>query len=93
MDVYVYCADIYCEDCGLAIKAELKKTDDTGDSGDYPQGPYSDGGGESDCPQHCGDCHTFLENPLTSDGYDYVREAAAGGGICVKTWLDYYDID
>lgn len=45
----------------------------TYDSGEYPKGPYGDGGGESDSPQHCGACHEFLENSLTSDGAEYVR--------------------
>jgi hypothetical protein len=36
---------------------------------------YVDGGGESDCPQHCGTCGVYLENPLTKDGIAYVLEA------------------
>lgn len=47
------------------------------DSGDYPKGPYGDGGGESDTPSHCDACHAHLENPLTGDGADYVRQALA----------------
>jgi hypothetical protein len=39
------------------------------DSDDLPKGPYSDGGGEADSPQHCDGCGLLLENPLTSDGY------------------------
>jgi hypothetical protein len=38
------------------------------DSDDLPKGPYADGGGEADTPQHCDDCRRFLENPLTGDG-------------------------
>ena len=79
MDVYIYCADIYCEDCGEAAKRLILRTAkapaDTGDSDDYPQGPYSDGGGEADTPQHCGDCGVFLGNELTGDGEDYVTAA------------------
>lgn len=45
----------------------------TYDSGDFPKGPFPDGGGESDSPTHCDHCGVFLENPLTSDGVDYVR--------------------
>lgn len=40
----------------------------TFDSDDYPKGPYTDGGGESDTIQTCDGCHCLLENPLTSDG-------------------------
>jgi hypothetical protein len=36
----------------------------TYDSDKFPKGPLADGGGESDCPQHCDTCGVFLENPL-----------------------------
>ena len=68
----------------LAIKAKMP---DNCDSGEYPCGPYADGGGESDTPSHCGACGEFLENPLTSDGYEYVREAARA------EWDAFYDIE
>jgi hypothetical protein len=45
------------------------------DSDDLPKGPYSDGGGEADTPQHCDGCGQFLENPLTADGLIYVEDA------------------
>ncbi len=47
----------------------------TWDSDDFPKGPYPDGGGEADTPQHCDGCSTFLHNPLTDDGYAYVADA------------------
>jgi hypothetical protein len=86
MDAYVYAADLYCEDCGRAIQKKLPE--DTGDSDSYPQGPYPDGGGESDGPQHCGmgdgcpnamtlegvKIGVWLGNPLTSDGVEYMKE-------------------
>ncbi|MFN0317543.1 MAG: hypothetical protein ACKVQA_21165 [Burkholderiales bacterium] len=50
-------------------------TDDYCDSSEYPKGPYDEGGGEADSPQHCGGCREFLENPLTPDGMEYVRDA------------------
>ena len=54
-DAYMYNADLICEDCGNKIVEQLEKKgiENTGDSNDFPQGPYSDGGGESDVPQHC----------------------------------------
>lgn len=78
MDAYIFNADVYCEDCAADLMDELDKAGekDTGDSGDYPQGPYSDGGGEADTPQHCASCHVALDNPLTSDGVEYVLEHA-----------------
>ena len=45
------------------------------DSDDLPKGPYADGGGEADTPQHCDGCGQFLENPLTGDGLIYVEDA------------------
>jgi hypothetical protein len=45
------------------------------ESGDLPKGPYADGGGEADTPQHCDGCGQFLENPLTGDGLIYVEDA------------------
>jgi len=75
------------------------------DSDQYPKScsGYSD---EADCPQHCGsgdDCinaHEFadghkigvwLENDLTSDGVDYVKEAVRDGGEVAELWAEYYD--
>lgn len=73
---YAYKAALYCESCGDKIERELKiaGVTDTGDTNDYPQGPFAQGGGEADTPQHCEECGEFLENPITSDGDRYVRE-------------------
>ncbi len=65
MNVYIYNADIYCEDCGEAIRQQLyqdpsacvpinRDDEESYDSDDFPKGPYPDGGGEADYPQHCG---------------------------------------
>lgn len=114
MQAYIYCADIYCEDCGRAIRKRIKAEgfapadprDETSyDSDEYPKGPYDEGGGEADCPQHCGsgaDClnalelsngtkvGAWLENPLTRDGANYVREALAEGGEVAGLWGQWY---
>ena len=93
-DAYIYQADLICEDCGNKIIEQLEKkgVEDTGDSDDFPQGPHSDGGGESDSPQHCGigsGCVNKIHipggatigmplgNPLTSDGVKYLRDSVA----------------
>ena len=84
MDAYIYAADLYCAGCGAAIRAELdaagKRPADVGaessfDSDEYPKGPYADGGGESDTPENCARCGRALENPLTTDGVQYVIDA------------------
>lgn len=70
----------------LTIKAALPDPDNC-DSGEYPCGPYGDGGGESDTPAHCGACGEFLENSLTSDGMAYVRDTHR------DEWDSFYGID
>lgn len=80
MDAYIFQAALYCARCArlkalaLSAAARLSK-----DSDRYPQGPYPNGGGEADSPQHCDSCNAFLENPLTSDGYEYTKQALAEG--------------
>lgn len=67
---YIYCADIYCDDCGKEICNNIKAegnapedaNDETFDSDEYPK--YCDDDSEADCPQHCGsqkDCINFIE--------------------------------
>jgi sarcosine oxidase delta subunit len=99
VDVYIFQADIYCEGCGEEIKKEIEaagnapadaEDEHTFDSDDYPKGPYPDGGGESDTPQHCGGCRAFLYNPLTQDGYAYLRESARRAGA---VWWDEDGVD
>ncbi len=84
MKAFIFSAALLCEDCGDKVRADLKKAgnapadrdnESTYDSDDYPKGPYGDGGGEADCPCHCDHCGVHLENPLTDDGYAYVRQA------------------
>jgi hypothetical protein len=87
MDCYTYqAALLLCEDCGRGIIRDLEAagkvpeaaSDEASfDSDDYPKGPFSDGGGEADTPQHCDGCNAFLENDLTSDGIEYVERAIA----------------
>ena len=90
MDAYVFNAALYCADCATDKTIELcglnnecacrdcdERRDGYDDSERYPQGPYPNGGGEADCPQHCDSCGLFLENPLTGDGQKYVLDALA----------------
>jgi len=104
LDVYVFQADLHCLRCGNKICEDLTREgkapadpDDevTYDSDDYPKGPYSDGGGEADTPQHCGTCDRFLGNPLTADGVNYLKDAIeekleTGYGACVDEWTEFY---
>lgn len=111
MDVYVFSGALYCEACGHGIAEDLaaRGREDTGDSDDFPQGPYPDGGGEADTPQHCDDgpdclesqevdgrrVGTFLGNPLTREGYAYVAETAERepSNPVVHLWLDFYGLE
>jgi len=81
MLVFVYAADLYCEDCGAKIREELTakgqapedpEDEWSYDSDDFPKGPTEET--ESDSPSHCGGCGVFLESPLTSEGEAYVIE-------------------
>jgi hypothetical protein len=113
MNVYIYDANIYCEDCGRAIRKQIKKDgfapedikdESSYDSSEFPKGPYPDGGGEADSPQHCGsqgECANaltlksgwkvgqFLENPLTNEGIEYVKKSA---GELASLWQEFYGI-
>jgi hypothetical protein len=108
MDVYVFQAALYCGTCGDALvrTSRGRGVEDTGDSDDFPQGPYPNGGGEADRPQHCdsgAEClaaeaiggrrvGAFLENPLTSDGEAYVRQSLdeTPGSPLVAFWAEHY---
>lgn len=101
MNAYIFQAALLCEDCAEQVRRELEVPIDPGDertwdSDDYPKGPYPDGGGESDYPQHCDHCDAFLENPLTAEGEAYVREAleesAEDPTDIEAEWSSYYGI-
>ena len=77
-----------CTDNGLLGYSE--------DSDTFPQGPFCDGGGEADCPQHCDECGVFLENPLTPDGVRYVAETIENTdpqNDVVRLWAEFYGAD
>jgi hypothetical protein len=102
MDAYIFDAELLCSDCAESVMARLPKPvgwpdEYQYDSDDYPKGPYSDGGGEADCPNHCGICGLFLENPLTDDGAEYVKAAIAefdstgrGTPEVIAEWREFY---
>lgn len=105
MNAYIYRAALYCEDCAPrrsgehpALPAPVRPHwGPCGDSDCCPQGPYPNGGGESDYPQHCDACRTFLENPLTDDGRAYVEEAIelfdhdeSGDAAVINEWREFY---
>lgn len=74
MDAYIYESDLYCCDCATSIQELLGDQCCRSDDSYYPQGPYANGGGEADRPQHCASCGVFLENPLTDDGRAWVAD-------------------
>lgn len=106
MDVYIYQSALYCNSCGEVVKADLDKQgktprhpedEHTFDSDDYPKGPYPDGGGEADTPQHCDTCQVLLENDLTLDGQNYVETSIVehlttgrGSREVLDTWVEAY---
>lgn len=98
MDAYVYRAALLCEACALQTRHALRYGEqetvlDLTDSDSWPQGPYADGGGEADTPQHCDLCEDFLENSLTTEGVTYVKQALAdndGSPSILELWRTYY---
>jgi hypothetical protein len=105
MDAYIYQGDLFCEDCANTLKRQIDRKkpsvdlSTSEDSDDYPQGPHADGGGEADTAQHCGMCNVFLENPLTSHGWNDVKERVAWdimsgkyNPVSLGTWADFYDV-
>lgn len=98
MDVYIYGAALYCADCAHDIMSDLEPPAyEPWDSSEYPVGPYPDGGGEADCPQHCDRCEEFLGNPLTGDGYDYLEEVLTSALLDhyghISTWASFYGVN
>jgi hypothetical protein len=100
MKAFFYQADIYCEDCGEELIADLGGRENCPalvDSNAWPDGAHDEGGGEADHPQHCGACGQFLDNPLTPDGENYVIDAfrdyidrGAGRLSVLREWRDAY---
>lgn len=115
MEVYLYQADLWCKDCGEEIREELTRRgqapenrDDghTYDSDEFPKGPFSDGGGGSDTPQHCaagesclnaitlkdqGKVGCWLENPVTTAGVEYIKEHITSyPGLVTDLWREWY---
>lgn len=79
LQCYIYCADVYCEACGQAIRARLtaegkspaEPADEaTYDSDDFPKGPME--AGMADTPDHCGAGEACLE-PTEVNGDRYGR--------------------
>ena len=111
--LYIYNADLYCKPCGITIIEQLNEALDKDtrntlgwsnnpdlyeDSNSWPQ-EYPRGEGESDSPDHCGNCQRFLGRNLTDDGIAYIFEhywedLDRDGviGEVVQGWLDFYGI-
>lgn len=105
--VYVYDGAIYCEDCGNSMGIlESEQFPDGGGEADSPQ--HCDRGKDClnayECGGHVSNPHMvgmFLENPLTNDGYAYVRERyhkhvnvkqPGDRGCVIAEWAEFYDI-
>jgi hypothetical protein len=101
MDAYVYRAALLCDECGkatrkaLADRAPVDQDDESSyDSDDYPKGPYANGGGEADTPQHCDMCNVFLENPLTDYGRRYVLNSYNDcPSQTTALWVSFYGLE
>lgn len=106
MKAYVFQAALLCEDCGDEVKRQTRhrtalirptRTNRCMTPATGPKGPYGEGGGEADSPQHCDHCGEFLDNPLTGDGENYVIDAfreyvdtGRGNLEVLQAWRDAY---
>ena len=102
MECMIYNSGIYCTQCGQEIRDNLDSSgfspedpdnEESYDSDEYPKGPFPVG--ESDCPQHCGNCNEFLQNPLTPTGIEYVRKEIKLCGdsftnTTIREWKEFY---
>jgi len=99
---YAFQAALICEDCAGVVSAQLTRrgVEDDGDSGTFPQGPYEDGGGESDSAGICDrgrNCvnavkvsgHRIgcpLGNPLTTYGAESLLESVVRDMVSRKKY-------
>ena len=106
MMVWRYRDEMLCKECGEMIRATLDYPLDAPERRDddiYPQGPYYTG--IADGPDHCAigeDCQNFielpdgtkiggwLENELTEEGIEYMRDVVAQGGEIAHLWANFY---
>lgn len=87
MDGAIYNAEMYCDDCAEKIKRRIEA-----DGSDSPQ-HCAAGGGCVNAHEFEGGCKigVWLENDLTLDGEDYVKDAVREGGDVAELWAYYYD--
>lgn len=85
---FLFRAALWCESCARAHMAAHVapawadlSDESTWDSDDWPKGPFPEGGGPADSPQHCDACGEFLGNPLTPDGAAYVADLFRRGRV------------
>lgn len=114
MNIFIFAAECYCEECGNAIRQRIASegkapaspdNERSYDSDQFPKGPYEDGGGEADSPQHCGSgpkCLNALDiggtkvgcwlgNPLTASGVHYVIDYLRHDpGPVPSLWAKWY---
>lgn len=86
-------ASLYCDDC--RPDNGCKDPEGCDDSECCPQPNFSS---ESDSPDHCSACNEFLQNALTGNGMDYVREMLSephliGESQVRAEWRDFYELD
>jgi hypothetical protein len=99
MKIYQYEGDNYCGPCGEAIAATLPEPDawerEHPDSCSYPVA-HDSSSGESDTPDHCGECQLFLERNLTEEGRRYVQDymdTLEGDTDITLLWGEFYSIE
>ena len=98
MKIYMFEADLYCKPCGEAIAGTLLEPTEWErehpDTNSYPVA-FDSSEGESDTPDHCGECQLFLERNLTDAGRQYVQDyvdTLDGDTDITLLWGEFYGI-
>lgn len=92
--IYVWGADVHCEDCYLAGK--LDGSDCDGNEAEGYDADYQ----ESDTPLHCRTCGEHIPGPLTAYGRAYVthavalalRPSARAASLALEVWAPEYGV-
>ena len=103
--MYLYRNDLYCDECAKKLKKNIGICSNPHQSEDQILYPQQVEPSEADSPQHCGslgrclnaidingtEIGAWLENPLTSDGEQYVIDSVLDSdGICKELWKELY---
>ena len=89
--MYIYSADLYCNDCGTILKnslSDFKGLKDSVDSNDFPQ-YFNEANNESDSPTHCAMNEECVSAEIIIEPNFYIRKI----GSQIDTILTSHGVD